>query len=38
VQRLDVGLEQLLLALVLLADQLFHFAQIDVEQRGQAPT
>ncbi len=34
-QRVLVGVEQLLLALELFADQLFHFADIHVEQRRQ---
>ena len=34
-QRMLVGVEQLLLALELFADQLFHFADIHIEQRRQ---
>ena len=34
-QRVDVGVEQLLLALELLADQLLDLGDIDVEQRRQ---
>jgi hypothetical protein len=38
VQRLEVGRDQLVLALVLLADQLLDHGRVDVEQRDSAPT
>jgi hypothetical protein len=37
-ERLDVGVEQLLLALVLLAEELLDLGRVDVEQRVSAPT
>jgi hypothetical protein len=38
VERLQVGVEKLLLALVLFAEELLDFLWVDVEQRRQAPT
>jgi len=38
VQRLDVGLEELLLALVLLAHQLLDFGDVDASSAASAPT